>query len=150
MYIRVLCCVVCTHDVCCYAIVSCPALSWSDVHLLTSNRDRLVGSVVTFHCEHGWHVSESLPITCLPDGSWSGAVPTCLHGGRFILSVHESMKLLYFITFPVIKLSEYSPVRLAFRGLIHQSWLHSLVGDTNRLFPLFSPRICIVGVISKL
>nr|XP_043886771.1 CUB and sushi domain-containing protein 1-like [Solea senegalensis] len=62
-----------------------------------------VGSQVTYHCNHGYHLDPGAPMTpeCLEDGSWSNAAsaPRCLPvhcpSVEGILSEHTTYHLLY-------------------------------------------------------
>jgi hypothetical protein len=63
----------------------CPTLDLS-TGLIPSSNDGSVGSVVTFGCEDGRHLSSDVMILCGPDGTWSGSPPTCTEGGEVQMS----------------------------------------------------------------
>jgi hypothetical protein len=62
----------------------CPNLVFP-VHLVADGVGILVGTVVSFKCDEGWHVEGAFTISCLPGRRWSADVPTCVEGGEFVL-----------------------------------------------------------------
>ena len=63
-----------------FTSVKCLEISPS-AHLLLSNVDNSVGSIVYFTCERGWHVVGPTTTTCGNDGMWTQSPPTCALGG---------------------------------------------------------------------
>ena len=55
-----------------------------------SSDGRIIGSRATYECDEGYHMSSGSPRRlCLPDGNWSGNIPSCT--GENILYLSDTL-----------------------------------------------------------
>ena len=57
--------------------VLCPNLVGPENGMLTQSNGNSFNSTTTYECNRGYELSDSTPRTCLADGTWTGADPTC-------------------------------------------------------------------------